>query len=105
MTFLGKPTNKHRRSDLNVMVEKSLNDILEGESVVQQCLGDDMTVYLRVFLCDPRGFNIRNNLTHGLMEPPQFSRFVSDRLLHILLLLAHFRVAEAAAGQPPLPGA
>jgi hypothetical protein len=36
--MLGKPTNKHRRSDLGVMVEKSLNDILENEPIVRSCL-------------------------------------------------------------------
>jgi len=54
LAMLGSPTNKQRRSDLSVMIEKSLNDILELEPVIQNCLGDDATFYLRVFLCDPR---------------------------------------------------
>jgi hypothetical protein len=97
--FLGKATNKHRRSDLKVMVEKSLSDILENEPIVHECLGDDMMMYLRVFLCDPRGFNIRNSLTHGLLEPKNFSRFISDRILHILFLLSHVNVSTAPTEQ------
>lgn len=92
--MLGKPTDKHRRSDLRVMVEKTLNDILENEQATQDCLGEDMMTYLRVFLCDPRGFNVRNILAHGLMKPQQFNRFVSDRLLHIIFVLAHIRASE-----------
>ncbi len=88
LAMLGKPTNKHRRSDLHVMIEKSLNDILETEPVIQQCLGDDATFYLRVLLCDPRGFNVRNDLSHGLLKPTFFNRFLSDRMIHVLFLLA-----------------
>jgi len=96
LAMLGKPTNKHRRSDLGVMIEKSLNDILEAEPVIQQCLGDDATFYLRTLLCDPRGFNVRNDLAHGLMSPGNFNRFLSDRLIHVLFLLAQLRGKPAA---------
>jgi hypothetical protein len=92
--MLGQPTNKHRRSDLNVMVEKTLNDILENEQALLECLGEDVVIYLRTLLCDPRGFNLRNILTHGLMVPGQFNRFVSDRLIHVLLTLGLLRAAE-----------
>ena len=76
------------------MVEKTLNDILEKESVIRECLGEDVVMYLRVFLCDPRGLNVRNNVAHGLMEAEQFNRSISDRLLHIVLLLAGIRGVE-----------
>ena len=92
--MLGQPTNKHRRSDLNVMVEKTLNDILENEQALLECLGEDVVIYLRTLLCDPRGFNLRNILTHGLMVPGQFNRFVSDRLIHVLLTLGLLRAAK-----------
>lgn len=94
LAMLGGATNKHRRSDLRVMVEKSLNDILEAEPAIQKCLGDDITMYLRVFLCDPLGFNLRNNLAHGLMQPEAFRSIYADRLLHILLVLGMFPVHE-----------
>jgi hypothetical protein len=99
--ILGKPTNKHRRTDRTVMVEKSLNDILESESVIPQCLGEDFVFYLRVFLCDPRGFNVRNNLAHGLMEPNRFHRGISDRLLHIIWSLGFVRKNEPICRESP----
>ncbi len=98
--LLGKPTNKHRRSDLTVMVEKTLNDILENEQSIQDCLGEDVVMYLRVVLCDPRGLNVRNSVAHGLMEPGQFDRFISDRLLHIMLLLADIRESKSTTKEP-----
>jgi hypothetical protein len=94
LAMLGKPTNKHRRSDLGVMIEKSLNDILEAETVIPQCIGDDATFYLRVLLCDPRGFNVRNDLAHGLMAPANFNRFLSDRLMHVIFVLNQLRGNE-----------
>lgn len=94
LRMLGKPTNKHRRADLTVMVEKTLNDILEHEQVIRDFLGEDIVTYLRVVLCDPRGLNVRNRVAHGLMEAASFNRLVSDRLFHIVLLLALIRGTE-----------
>jgi hypothetical protein len=102
LAMLGKPTNKHRRSDLGVMIEKSLNDILEAEPVIKQCLGDDATFYLRVLLCDPRGFNVRNDLAHGLMAPENFNRFLSDRLMHVVFFLAQLRGSPVSKSKEQL---
>ncbi|GDY10675.1 hypothetical protein LBMAG52_41630 [Planctomycetia bacterium] len=100
LAIQGKPTNKHRRSDASVMVEKSLNDILESEPVVQQFLSDDVTFYFRVFLCDSRGINLRNVVSHGLMAPKNFNRVLSDRLLHILFLLGIFGQKPTEVSSP-----
>lgn len=97
-TQIGKPTNKHRRSDTGVMVEKSLNDILESDPDVTSFLGDDFVFYLRMFLCDPRGQNVRNKSAHGLMEPEHFHRGLSDRLLHIMWSLAFVRENSGEEG-------
>ena len=97
--ILGKPTNKHRRADRTVMIEKSLNDILESEPVISQFLGEDFVFYLRMFLCDPRGFNVRNNLAHGLLESADFNRGISDRLLHIIWSLAFVRDTKPNADE------
>lgn len=91
LPILGKPTNKHRRSDAGVMVEKTLNDILENDPAVTEFFGEDFVFYLRMFLCDPRGWNIRNRMCHGLSEADCFNRGISDRLLHILWSLGSVR--------------
>lgn len=89
--MLGCPTNKHWRSNLGIMQEKSLNDILEGEAAIAQCLGNDVVQYLRALLSDPRGFNLRNRLAHGLVAALEFSRALSARALHVLLVLSLLR--------------
>lgn len=90
--FCGQATSKAMRSKKGVMQEKSLTDILESEEAVKeffkriQC--EDWHLYLRTFLTDPRGHNLRNRLSHGLLEPGECGRFVGDRVIHILLMLA-----------------
>lgn len=96
--LLGRPTNKHRRSNCGVMIEKSLNDILEEEPLVVEALGKDAVFYLRVLLCDPRGFNVRNRLAHGLMLPEHFNRGLNDRLFQAVLLLAQVK-QKTVSGQ------
>lgn len=95
LSFLGKATNKHRRSDTGVMLEKSLNDILENEAVLEDFLGKDFTLYLRVLLCDPHGLNVRNSVAHGLVGSQYFQRKISDRIMHVFWYLVHVI--------PPLP--
>ena len=82
------------------MVEKSLNDILEHEAAIEVALGDDVRQYLLAFLADPRGHNLRNRVSHGLLRRQAFRRGISDRLLHILLLfgLIRARCADRDSG-------
>ncbi|HWF06282.1 MAG TPA: DUF4209 domain-containing protein, partial [Candidatus Angelobacter sp.] len=46
---------------------------------------------LTVLYIDRRGLNIRNDLTHGLMEMDRFNRAIADRVFHSLLVLALIR--------------
>lgn len=103
LQLIGLPPNKARRGDTGIMTEKTLNDILEQEPVVQQYLGEQVIMYLQAFLVDPRGHNVRNRLCHGLMEAAEFSRGISDRVLHILLLIGTIRPTEKATDTSP-PG-
>jgi hypothetical protein len=78
------------------MVEKSMNDLLESEPAIQRFFGGDFVFYLRTVLCDPRGQNLRNGLSHGLMGPDEFHRGVSDRLMHILWTLGFVQKKDTA---------
>jgi hypothetical protein len=98
--LVGLPPNKPRRGDPSTMTEKTLSDILEHEPVLQEYFGEQIMLYLLAFLADPRGHNVRNRLSHGLMAAEQFNRGISDRVLHILLLLGTIRRAEKSK-EPP----
>jgi len=88
LQLLGQPPNKDWRGDATTKLEKNLNDILEREQVIKDALGEGVHLYLLTFLADPRGHNLRNRLGHGLMTAADFRREISDRVLHILLVLA-----------------
>ena len=69
---------------------RTLDEILRSELIVH-LLGESISLYLRVVLTDQRGWNVRNNVCHGISLPQHCSKYVADRLVHILLLLAQCR--------------
>jgi lysyl-tRNA synthetase class 1 len=98
--LLGEPPNKSRRGDPSVMTEKTLSDILEHEPRIMGYFKERIVLYLLTFLADGRGQNLRNRISHGLMRAEEFHRGYSDRVLHILLLLAAVQPAEKQHEQP-----
>jgi hypothetical protein len=84
----GVPTDKPIRD--GAMQVKNLNDLLR-EDVLKSVFGQDRQLYLLVFLADSRGHNIRNHVSHGLLGGRAFNRFVTDRVLHCLLILGLIR--------------
>lgn len=94
LRMLGQPPNKAKRG--GTMTEKTLNDLLEHEPELRRFLGEDVNLYLLTFLADGRGQNLRNRISHGLKTAEEFHRGYSDRVLHILLVLAGVRPGECA---------
>lgn len=70
-----------------------LDELLRDKSV-QDCLTPDFANYLRILLTDNRGWNLRNDVCHGISEPDVFNRMTADRVLHALLCLGIFRYTE-----------
>jgi hypothetical protein len=87
------------------MTEKTLTDILEHEPVIKEILGEVAHAYLLSFLADPRGTNLRNRMSHGLMAAEEFTRGISDRVIHILLMLGTIRRKEPPGAGPGEPEA
>ena len=67
-----------------------LDDLLRDENLIK-VLGEDMCLYLRVLLTDPRGWNLRNEICHGISPLEAFNRKNSDRIFHALLCLSLVR--------------
>ena len=72
---------------------KNLDDILREEAVIE-IFGEDITFYLRALLTDQRGWNLRNSVCHGLNPYSSFSSVISDRVFHVLILLAQIRLKK-----------
>lgn len=69
---------------------KTLDAILRDEAFTRT-FTEDATLYFRILLTDQRGWNVRNNVCHGLWEQEMFTAQVADRLIHALLCLGLVR--------------
>jgi hypothetical protein len=78
---------------------RTLDEILRDEGVTK-ALGDNITHYFRVLLTDQRGWNLRNNICHGLQDSNTFEKSVGNRLFHVLLILAHIRMLSTENSTP-----
>lgn len=67
---------------------KTLDELLRSEEM-NNAFGEDVALYLRVLFTDQRGWNIRNDVCHGVFI--SMSKEIADRLMHVLLLLSVMR--------------
>lgn len=74
---------------------KILDDLL-SEQVLLQIFGEDTMLYFKILFTDPRGWNLRNRVCHGLCDPGEFKPSLSDRVVHALLCLAQVREKKPA---------
>lgn len=97
---LGKPTTKAHPKIAGVSVAVNMGDILYAPEVTD-ALGSDITLHLLTLYADPRGFNLRNDMAHGLLTADQMGNNVATRLMHTLLVLGIWdQLAEARKAQP-----
>jgi len=87
---LGGSSLKTHRTGRGVMQAKSINDALDDQAVV--CLlGRSTRLHLVAVLSHPKGMNVRNAVSHGLLGPDAFTKGMSEWVLHALLVLGMIR--------------
>lgn len=69
---------------------RGLDDILRDRNA-QKLLTEDLAYYLRILLTDNRGWNLRNEVCHGIAPLSLFNKMTADRLFHVLLCLGFLR--------------
>jgi hypothetical protein len=77
-------------SSLDAFQLKTFNKLLLDD-ITRYSLGEDIQIYFRTLFTDPRGWNLRNRICHGLSEPSASTKSSSERVLHSLLILGTLR--------------
>ena len=78
--------------DKNGIREGDLGSYLRNPLVEQKILGNDFAFWLRAFLTEKAGgFNIRNNLAHGLIGYDQLTPQIASGILFIFLRIGLLR--------------
>lgn len=57
----------------------------------KKAFSEDIIIYFRTVLTEKLGFNIRNNIAHGVFIDNDFNTQYADRILHIFLLLSFYK--------------
>lgn len=83
--MIGLPVLKQSRS--GGFNYRTLDELLREENI-KQVFGEDMSLFLRVLFTDPRVWNLRNNVCHGISHAGIFNEHIADRVFHALLCLA-----------------
>ena len=66
---------------------RSLDELLRDEAITT-FLGSPTTSYLQILSTDQRGWNLRNDVAHGLVPGSHLGPVQADRVIHTLLLLS-----------------
>lgn len=83
----------YKPSRMGGLLERNLDEIIRDE-LVQKVLPEDIIIYFQALLVDQRGWNLRNNICHGLMLPNMFNISISNRIIHSLLVLSLIQEQE-----------
>ena len=88
------PIYKHARH--GGLALRSLDELLHDEAIVA-VLGQQTASYLSIVFTDQRGWNLRNDVCHGLVPGAHLGPVQADRLIHALLLLSMLEESERRA--------
>lgn len=99
---LGKPVTKPHGTMPDRGVSINMGDILNSKEITE-VLGPDIALHFLALYADPRGRNLRNDLTHGLLTYNEVTANVANWVIHSLLVfgvwnkLAELRRPSASA--------
>ncbi|WP_444921294.1 DUF4209 domain-containing protein [Microbulbifer sp. CnH-101-G] len=83
----GATLRKNRQGGLQL---RTFDDLLRDEGV-ENCFGADTSFYFRMLLTDQRGWNMRNDVCHGISPAGAFNYSTADRVMHVMLCLSQVR--------------
>jgi len=72
---------------------RTLDDLLREKEIINT-FTEDMCLYFRILFTDQRGWNLRNNICHGISQIMDFEQINADRVFHALLCLSLVKEKE-----------
>jgi hypothetical protein len=72
---------------------KTFDEVLRDETVIE-LLTEDFADYFRILFTDQRGWNLRNNVFHGMVGHEMFNSLTADRVLHALICLGFLKLEK-----------
>lgn len=71
-----------------------LGEILSHERF-RTHIPENIRLHFRVLYEDPRGINLRNEMSHGLAATELFDRGIANWVIHSVILIGHLRIGSA----------
>jgi hypothetical protein len=96
LALIGIPPVKNVLRHPGITDVKSMNNVLE-DARVREKLPEYVWRYLTVLYVERIGFNLRNNLAHGLMPLEAFNEVMANWVFHSLLILSPIRMTSQNA--------
>jgi len=66
---------------------RTFDDLLR-DNIINESLDADLVNYFKILFTDQKGWNLRNNVCHGMTNLEEFNFQTADRLIHALLCLS-----------------
>lgn len=79
-----------RKDKGNGFTHRILDELLRDPQVIE-VLTENFANYLRILLTDDRGWNLRNEICHGIAPLSLFNSMSANRILHALIVLGMFK--------------
>jgi hypothetical protein len=76
--------------------DKTLTDLFQTPAVREHIFRDILWHYYDTVLLNHRGWNLRNEIAHGILPYEKASATTATTVLHLLLLLTNFKRREAS---------
>ena len=101
---LGNAVTKPKRGADGWEVSLNIGDLLANQAV-QDALGEDLVFHFRAVFSDPRGWNLRNRVAHGMVAFDEASPVTCNLTIHAVLVIGVLtQMAEArlnSRAKPP----
>ncbi len=87
---LGRPVTKAHPAVAGAGVALTMGDILYTPEITDS-LGPNISLYFLALYADPRGYNLRNQVAHGLIKPGEISEHLVNLVVHTFLVFGVWR--------------